>query len=323
MVRAESRDLSQSLVLRRLCVWYLHGRAARWARHPGEASAEAADAEQAVGGQAAHEDLQCTLRCIHAAGTAHASTTVHDEHEMEIGARRELSHIGLFVVKDLQVLLRRRWLKRGHEGGHAGHLAGFRVLGVQQVRLHHVASAPVEVDLAAALPAPHLNKCAVLARVGDFGALGHAQVGYLGLACNGHLVAEFVRVCLPGLLGLETAVVWVEAHRKLEVVGALQDLQLVDQLEPEPERLLRQQVAKSDAHDLFLFRVTLGQQGSVPSCDGVVVSLGRLCLVTNLRLDRLPVELSRELGQHGVLLGVELVGSLKCAVGGWVGVDQV
>ena len=113
--------------------------------------------------------------------TAHATTAIHQKGEVEVKARSENCHLGLLVPEYFHVLLGCRWLKSWHELSNTGYLTCFLVPCIQQMRSHHVASAPIEANFSASLAALNQDLCSILSCISDLCVFRYAQARNLGL----------------------------------------------------------------------------------------------------------------------------------------------
>ena len=113
--------------------------------------------------------------------TTHASTAIHQKGEVEVRAGSENRHLGLLVPEYFHVLLGCRWLKSWHELSNTGYFTSFLVPCIQQMRSHHVASAPIEANFSTSLTALNLDVGSIFFCFSDLGVLGYAQARNLGL----------------------------------------------------------------------------------------------------------------------------------------------
>ena len=119
---------------------------------------KADDGEGTAYRQAANENLEGSFRAWYSRA-AHAETSVNYEYEVEVFARIQLSHLGLFIAQYLNLLSidLDEWFKSRNEGGHAGYLRRLLVARTVEERLHHVLRAPVDAEVTLTLVAIDLH----------------------------------------------------------------------------------------------------------------------------------------------------------------------
>ena len=185
----------------------------------------------------------------------------------------------------------------------------------------HVVRPVVQVDRPARLLA--LDRDAplaiVFALIDDLSMLGDAQVA--DLAENFDLVGELVNES-ASILHAVLPVVGVEGGWEHERVVAADDLQRVNDVDPERRKLAWEQVAQLDGHCLLLL-LALGDDSRISAGDGVVVSFPRLLFRHDLSLHDLVVYHCLKLGKQGPLLQWEDVCAFQWAVLARVRVDKL
>ena len=117
-------------------------------------------------------------------------------------------------------------------------------------------------------------------------------------------------------------VVGVEGGWEHERVVATDDLQRVNDVDPERRQLAWEQVAQLDGHCLILL-LALGDDSRIAAGDSVVVSFPRLLFRHDLGLHDLVVDDRLKLGKQGSLLQWEDVCALQWAVLARVRVDKL
>ena len=91
---------------------------------------------------------------------------------MELCAIAHAQRLRLFIIEDFDLLLWRRWLKRRHEGCHAGHLRGVLAFSVDKVWHHHIFGPVEEINLAALSAAADYHLSSSIVLLDDFTVLG-------------------------------------------------------------------------------------------------------------------------------------------------------
>ena len=76
--------------------------------------AKADDGELAALWQTPHEKDARFTSDLHSLVQTHATTTIHNEDEVEVGAVAELDRLRLFVFHDIKCILWCNWIKCGN-----------------------------------------------------------------------------------------------------------------------------------------------------------------------------------------------------------------
>jgi len=120
-------------------------------------------------------------------------------------------------------------------------------------------------------------------------------------------------------------IVRVKSHRKLEVIGALDNLKMRNELELQLASLLGLQISQSNLQHLFLFLrvVSLGKHGRVSCGNCIIVPLLCFLFVAHLGFNRLPIERGRESRQQNLTIEREFKRGFEGEILAWVEVGQI